>query len=477
MPIIRSIYGDEIDVGSGAYPEAHKRLPYSAIAVAEVWRGENFWMELEDIYYLCYSKSKKFRVLWRSYNDMNDKGDIIRSHQPLTWCPVIGGDPKSAASAMLEFIWSAGDMFNDDCKITGGGLLSVAALKEIRDVVFGVVIKDSEPFVEPEDINGKGLGIRIRIAGPNNPIYRNGWTVGELRLPNYQDSVQPMDQQVVDPQFHEESDAQELNEFIAQIALEAREQWSDFDPDCIEAFKRGDRIGLPFEGGTMFQPVNERRLVMALLSNQGSDESSIVDCFLRFAGGYEYTSREQFAWDWVDCHEQKHGTGYGRTYRDHFNLVAYIRKHTEKYPDLGSRIEKLEEIARDADSYGNGSLALVYPAYYYAAIIGEEPYEFVRYVTSLTHAHADTMKAVTLMCDFIGNPRLIAEYQVPTEEEIKRLYSITPNPTACNTLMTAIYIADAGTEMEVIRRGVETGGDTDSTLATAMLLWSLKQKA
>jgi ADP-ribosylglycohydrolase len=274
----------------------------------------------------------------------------------------------------------------------------------------------------------------------------------------------------------EESNAQWLKESAAQIAREARDQWSGFDPDCIEAFKQGDRIGLPFEGGTMFQPINEQRLELALLSNQGSDESSIVDCFLRFAGGYQYTTREQFAWDWLDFHEQKHGTGYGRTYRNHFNLVAYIRKHTDKYPDLVSRIDKLEEIARDADSFGNGSLALVYPAYYYSAIIGEEPLEFVRYVTSFTHAHEDAMKAVTLLCSFIENPRLIAEYPIPDEDELKRLFCCSSYVTAYNTLLTALFIADAGTEMEVIRRGVETGGDTDSTLATAMLLLSLRSK-
>ena len=332
--------------------------------------------------------------------------------------------------------------------------------------------------IKPSKIKEKTmtLGCKITKAGPDHPIYRNGWTVGATRLPNYQDSGQTQDQQKAESPSQEEPDARWLKDSVAQIALEAREQWSGFDPDCIEVFKRGDRVGLPFEGGTMFQPVNEQRLKMALLSNQGSDESSIVDCFLRFAGRYRYSTREQFAWDWVDFHEQNHGTGYGRTYRDHFNLVAYIRKHPEKYPDLGSRLGKLEEIARDADSYGNGSLALVYPAYYYAAIIGEEPVGFVRYVTSFTHAHADTMKAVTLLCSFIENPRLIAEHPVPSEDEIKRLYNITPQATAYNTLLTALYIADAGTEIEVIRRGIWVSGDTDSTLATALLLWSLKLK-
>lgn len=313
------------------------------------------------------------------------------------------------------------------------------------------------------------LSCEITEAGSDHPIYKNGWTVGGNRLTPSSQSGQTEEQGA--PAADSLSDPQGE---IDQIFQEAREQWSGYDPECVEAFKRGDRIGLPFEGGTMFQPINEKRLAMALLSDQGSDESSIVDCFLNFVGRYQHTTREQFVWDWVDYHEQHHGTGYGKTYKDHFNLVAYMRKHSERYPDLGNRLTRLEEIAKDADSFGNGSLALVYPAYYYAAALGQEPIEFVRYLTSFTHAHEDTMKAVTLLCRFIENPRLIAEYRVSGVEELKSLYCSDPSVTAYNTLMTAVYIADAETEMEVIRRGVEVGGDTDSTLATAMLLWAMK---
>jgi hypothetical protein len=302
---------------------------------------------------------------------------------------------------------------------------------------------------------------------------RGGAIPLEMRLvqnqPNSSDKNQ--DQAPADSQWE-----QELKEFDQQIAQEAREQWSGFDYRCIEAYKRGDRIGLPFEGGTMFQPINEQLLDMALQSAKGSDESSIVGCFYMFAGWCHHTTKEQFVWDWVSYHEQNHGTGYGKTYRDHFNLVAYIRKHQEEYPDLASKLNKLSEIAVDVNSFGNASLALVYPAYYYAAIVGEEPYEFVRYLTGFTHAHADVMKAVTLLCNFIENPRLIVEYRIPNEYELKRLYCSSSNVTAYNTLLTAIFIAGAESEMEVIRRGVYTSGDTDSTLATAMLLWSLKSK-
>jgi ADP-ribosylglycohydrolase len=258
-------------------------------------------------------------------------------------------------------------------------------------------------------------------------------------------------------------------EWLDQFDQEAREQWSGFDMDCIEAFKRGDRIGLPFEGGATFQPINEHLLEMALKSSQGSDESSIVDCFLKFVADYNYTTREQFVWDWVNYHQLHHGTGYGSTMKDHFNLVSYMRKHTEKYPDLDSRIYKLAEISKDADSFGNGSLALVYPAYFYGFVVGEEPAEFVRYITSFTHTNEDATKAVNLLMDIIEGKHVDA----PTEEFIRK-NCFAEHATAYNTLLTAMYIADAGTEMEVIRRAVWVGGDTDSTLATAMLLWKMK---
>ena len=87
------------------------------------------------------------------------------------------------------------------------------------------------------------LGCKITKAGPDDPIYRNGWTVGATGLPDYQNGGLPKDQEIDDSPSHEESDALWLKESTGLIAREAREQWSGFDADCIEAFRRGDRIG------------------------------------------------------------------------------------------------------------------------------------------------------------------------------------------------------------------------------------------
>jgi len=244
--------------------------------------------------------------------------------------------------------------------------------------------------------------------------------------------------------------------------------------EVIEAFKWGDRCGLPFEGHLLFPTViNEDRLQLAMKSSQGSDESSIVDCFTAFANCYQYTDREQFVLDWCLYHQRHHGTGYGRTYRDHFELVKYIGKSPLQYLNQQSVLAKLQEIATDANSFGNGSLAIVYPAYCYAQAIGEQPVEFVRYLVSFTHAHEDAQKAVTLLCSFIEDPERIADYAVGDDEEFRRLYC-QQHATAYNTLMTAVKCAMKATDVEVIREAVRIGGDTDSTLATALLLWKLR---
>lgn len=251
--------------------------------------------------------------------------------------------------------------------------------------------------------------------------------------------------------------------------------WINFD--YVEAFKKGDRVGLPFEGRLLFPPIDEKRLQLALKSNQGSDESSIVDCFLGFVADYSYTNREQFVWDWMVYHQKKHGTGYGRTMREHFALVDYLNKHPEQYPDLGSRLAKLKEIADDANSFGNGSLAFVYPAYCYAKKIGVPTLEFILYLIGFTHTHADATEAVTRLHSFIGEPSRVAAYYreagIDNDEAFWPKVSAT-NVTAGNTLAIAVKCAMQETEMAVIREAVRIGGDTDSTLATAMLVWKIR---
>lgn len=269
-------------------------------------------------------------------------------------------------------------------------------------------------------------------------------------------------QQVVDPVSREASEL---------MSGEYPSGEKEIDSAVIEAYKRGDRIGSPFEGGTPFKSVNEARLQMALKNSQGTDESSIVDCFLAYVERHPWAGDLDFwLWGWLVYHQEHHGTGYGRTMRDHFALVSFLVKRRQ-HLSFQQKLAKVREIAADADSFGNGALCLVYPLYRYARSgISELPArEVVMGFTRCTHTNEDAVKAVILLMDFIDG----ADVEPPTEACIREHY-FAEHATAYNTLMTAMYIADAGTEMDVIRRGVYVGGDTDSTLATAMLLWKLK---
>lgn len=166
----------------------------------------------------------------------------------------------------------------------------------------------------------------------------------------------------------------------------------------------------------------ERLLHLALKSNHGSDESSIAGCFFSFVEGYCYSTREQFVWDWLKYHQHHQGTGYGRTMRDHFSLVAHIRRHGDKYPDLNGKIKKLAEMAADADSFGNACLALMYPAYCYAKTIDEDPSEFVPYMTGFTHSHPAAMEAMSRRCLFIENPETILISIETAEQKMMRSF-------------------------------------------------------
>lgn len=241
----------------------------------------------------------------------------------------------------------------------------------------------------------------------------------------------------------------------------------------IEAYKWGDRAGLQFEGQTMFPvPVDESRIYHATRSTQGSDESSIVDCFISFVSSYRYSNKVTFAWDWCRYHQEHHRTGYGRTYKDHFQLVKHLAKNLNQYLSHESMILRLQQIAQEVNSFGNGCLALCYPAYCYARAVGEQPVAFVRYLTGFTHTHGDAMQALTQFCSFIDRPETIADLAIADDQEFLQRYG-KHHATAYNTLMTAAKCAVKGGYMEVMREAVRIQGDTDSVLSTAMLLWCL----
>jgi ADP-ribosylglycohydrolase len=239
----------------------------------------------------------------------------------------------------------------------------------------------------------------------------------------------------------------------------------------LDLYRHGDRIGSCFEGQSTWRVATEEQIQKAMKSIQGSDESSIVDCFLAYSGRILwYGNMNDWLWGWLSYHQDHHYSGYGSTYRDHFALVQYLVQ--EKMPVV-EKIEKVQFMAAEDNSFGNACLALVYPLYQYARenISECSAREVVLLFTRCTHTHEDAIKAVNLLMDIIDG-----KAYVPPTEEYLRENRCAELPTAFNTLLTAMYIADVETEDEVIRRGIYVSGDTDSTLATAMMLWAMKEK-
>jgi len=85
----------------------------------------------------------------------------------------------------------------------------------------------------------------------------------------------------------------------------------NISPYIIQSYKKADQVGLPFEGKGMWLDVPEWRIQLALKSSQGSDESSIVDCFLAYVERYFWNAdMDLWLWGWLTYHQQHHGRGY-----------------------------------------------------------------------------------------------------------------------------------------------------------------------
>ncbi len=243
------------------------------------------------------------------------------------------------------------------------------------------------------------------------------------------------------------------------------------DMTIIEAYKKADRVGAPFEGKGMWINPGEERIQSAFKSIRGTDESSIVENFISYINYHPWNGNlDEWVWGWLAYHQQNHGTGYGRTYRNHFLLVKYL----DKQPlSIQERLAKVRMIADEDNSFGNACLALVYPLYEYAkAYIPDIPArELVLLVTRHSHTNLDAIRAVTRLMDVIDGNLI----EAPAEEMIRDNHC-AEHATAWNTLLTAAYIADVATEEALYRRGIHVGGDADSTIATAALLWHLNRR-
>ena len=247
-----------------------------------------------------------------------------------------------------------------------------------------------------------------------------------------------------------------------------------FNPAVIAAYQLGDRLGAPWESGDI--ALTDRSMVeIQARENEypnGTDESDIVRCFLSFVEDYQYEGRDKLLLDWCVYHQRHHqASGYGRTYRDHFGLVKHLIKERQL------NLDTIFRISAERNSFGNGCLALVYPVSCYAASIGEDPTELAQNFTRLTHANSRAVNAVNILLRIIQHPqeaplvaREIGVEGISMEELIKTYPSNVP---ADWTLAYALFVARRGSHEDVIMTVVNMGGDVDSLMAIALMIWEI----
>jgi ADP-ribosylglycohydrolase len=257
----------------------------------------------------------------------------------------------------------------------------------------------------------------------------------------------------------------------------------------IESYKYGDRIGAAWESqnygwhNRSYDEIMQR----ANYYPEGTDETDIVNCFMGFTQNYSYSTRENLLLDWLIYQTRtRRPTRYGSTYKDHFKLMDWLIN--EGRVDL-DKIRRLAQDRNSNGSFGNGCLALVYPVHCYAKQIRQDSLNLIKEFTRLIYTHENALSAVTFLHQIIEatetstDMRKIKTDNICIQEFLNTGLSLEPedyikeyteNVKALHTLFNALYCAyDASDEKEVITRCVNFGGDVDSVLATAMLIFSL----
>ena len=259
----------------------------------------------------------------------------------------------------------------------------------------------------------------------------------------------------------------------------------------IDAYKYGDRIGAPWESqdyGVHDRSYNE---IMRRANHypDGTDESDIVNCFSDFTDSYTYTTKEKLLTDWlIFQNRNRRSARYGKTYEDHFRTIEWFIDNGQI--DL-ERIYKLAQERNPGGSFGNGCLALVYPGYDYALQIKQDPISLIESFTRLVYTHDYAIRAVRFLSEIIEDLqdskdlRDIRTDDPYVQEFLKHGLELTPddyvikypdNIIALHTLFNSVYCAhNASSEQEVIVRCINFGGDVDSVLSTALMIFALIQ--
>jgi ADP-ribosylglycohydrolase len=300
-----------------------------------------------------------------------------------------------------------------------------------------------------------------------------------------------------------------LTSFKAQIAIEALEQWRGGPVAAweawlcraqtgkaeiavaLEAYCLGDRLGAPWESGSAhWAPVAYIKIVQRANNHpKGTDEADTVRCFERFVAGYNFDGdTESLLVCWARFHSKHYRpTSYGGTWRNYFATV----KALDKKGNLG--VDRLYTLAADClpgGSAGNGCLALALPVYAYAKRIGLEPVTLMQAFFRISHSSAHALGCAAFLCSLFealldpDNDHQLAASCAPIRQFFaQQQWRMAPeafarhypnNMLCCYTVVHALYANfNAGSGLEMITAVVSMGGDVDSVLALAMLLFQL----
>jgi hypothetical protein len=236
---------------------------------------------------------------------------------------------------------------------------------------------------------------------------------------------------------------------------------------ALSSYMYGDRIGAPFEGGGTF--TLEDALRRQSEYPNGTDESDIVRCFMEFMAdpstrGYESGWRLAAWAEFVT--KNRRATRYGGTWSRFFALVRFLDNVS---------YDKLVEISKDANSFGNGCLPLAVCAAEYQFYP-----EMLEQLIVMTHHHPDALLACRMVCFMTGKSLNRSMEFAPTSADDDRLAAfealddsrladVTPHALGC--LVAARRCAAGASEMsDIIARAGRIGGDVDSYMALAFFL-------
>ena len=218
----------------------------------------------------------------------------------------------------------------------------------------------------------------------------------------------------------------------------------------LKYYKWGDRLGSVVEGG-VGNAIRKKSPVP-------TDESDIVDCFMKFTSGinvFDFKSPEEFALQWYLFHDKSYRVClYGRAWEDHF-LVMRVPK---------IKYAKTVAISEDRNSLGNGALVLVYPIYLMTRMFGHEAvYAMVETVVAGTHYPAifSALKLASFFLDDVYG-------DLGLEGESTSL--------ADGCLYYAAQCAREDSIRGVIREAYRLGGDVDSVLSLALLMHKFERR-